>query len=66
MSSSNIPAEPGEKHLYYLSQQQNQPKTPNSFLTDSSTALLPKCTFGGTGSANGSPSASNYYQVYFH
>lgn len=65
MNSSNTPAEPTEKHLYYLSQQ-NQPKPPNSFLAGSSTALLPMCTFGGAGSANGNPSANNYYPVYFH
>lgn len=60
MNSGNIPAEPGEKHVYYFS------KKIISFLPDSSTTLLPKYAFGGTRSANVSPSANKYYQVYFH
>lgn len=60
MNSSNIPAEPSEKRVYYLSEKII------SFLPGPSTVLLPKCAFGGTRSANVSPSASKYYHMYFH
>lgn len=64
MNSSNIPAEPSERNMFIISPKKKKKKI--SFLSDSSTTLLPKCAFGGTRSANVSPSANKYYQVYFH